>query len=182
MTNHQLVTIIFIDQCTWRSNSSLWDLVCWLFRVSSTRYTFQFHRCYILLSIPQIPRRLLRDVSTMSRFQTRFRLVSPYQLWTNMQQHTILPLLFFYTRKHIDSHYTDSCLSTIKYPSTQSIDNKLVLLPRWWCCSVQWQWIRSLFCGRWCKLRERCRNLGQLGMIWNHGTTHIIIAETKFNL
>lgn len=118
----------------------------------------------------------------------------------NIQQYTILPQLafpyFFYSREHIDSHYADSCLSTIEYPSTQSIDKNTFsllglyenTLPNWFCfpddaaLSNGNGFVRCSAGGDVNELRERCRNLGQLAMIWNHGTTHIIIVETKFNL
>lgn len=99
------------------------------------------------------------------------------------QQYTILPQLafsfFFYPREHIDSHYADSCLSTIEYPSTQSIDKNTFsllqlyenTLPNWFCfpddvaLSNGNGFVRCSAGGDVNELRERCRNLGQLGMI-----------------
>lgn len=102
----------------------------------------------------------------------------------NIQQYTILLQLafsffFFYTRGHIDSHYADSCFSTIEYPSTQSIDKNTFSLfglyentpPNWFCfpddaaLSNGNGFVRCSAGGDVNELRERCRNLGQLGMI-----------------
>lgn len=149
----------------------------------------------MLLSMPQIPGTLWRDVSDLSRFKTQIRWVSSYQLWVyNNAQ--ICPNLPFLHWEHIDSHYAYSSLSTIELRSTQSIDkNTFSLLelykntqPNWFCfpnnatLSNGNGFVRCSANGDVNELRERCRNLGQLGMIWNHGTSHIIIVKIKFNL
>lgn len=103
----------------------------------------------------------------------------------NIQQYTILPQLafsyffFLYSREHIDSHYADSCLSTIQYPSAQSIDKNTFsllelyenTLPNWFCfpddaaLSNGNGFVRCSAGSDVNESRERCRNLGQLGMI-----------------
>lgn len=96
--------------------------------------------------------------------------------------HNLAPtcfFVFFYPREHIDSHYADSCLSTIEYPSTQSIDKNTFsllglyenTLPNWFCfpddaaLSNGNGFVRCSAGGDVNELRERCRNLGQLAMI-----------------
>lgn len=97
----------------------------------------------------------------------------------NTQSCPNLLFRFFYPREHIDSHYADSCLSTIEYPSTQSIDKNTFsllqlyenTLPNWFCfpddvaLSNGNGFVRCSAGGDVNELRERCRNLGQLGMI-----------------
>lgn len=112
---NQIVTIIFIDQCTWRRNSSLWELVCRVFRVLlKPKHLSIPPMLYFSVDATNSRKVMTRCVNFVT-ISSSISFGQPLSA-VNIQQYTILPQLafsYFFTPESTLTHTIPIAVSAL---------------------------------------------------------------------